>query len=290
MNLQPSNSPKYTGVRGLLASVLLLSACGDDASANNTEGHFSASNTDASSSTTGSTGPESSSTTDETGDDTTASTTTSDTSTSATEGMTDTGENLNCGDGILDEGEVCDDGNTNNADFCSEDCSAEQRIMTIASPRSNGALGGVEDADQMCAKIIGESEKITIPDTAFVQAWLSDGEVSPATRLPDFEGHYVDANGVVIAESHGDLLGLNLSNPLMVDENGEEVSGSVWSNVGAGGLPFSTEYHCEEWTTGSGDEMGFTGQIGAQGDQWTSDTAKDCNSILRLLCIVGEKK
>lgn len=182
-----------------VVGTLLNSACANDVH-DDTESSFSAGEV-----TTG--GDESS---------TTGSESTSTTTTETTESTT---ESTSSG------GAESDTGTTTTEDPNCE----EKRIIFITNNRFTGALGGLYDADQLCEKVFvnrQDSEGIN-PDTLFAQAWLADGIDSPKNRLPEFCGEYQDPNGTVIAKSHEDLLNSELINPLVVDENGEEVSGTV---------------------------------------------------------------
>lgn len=246
-----------------LVGSLISSGCADDTTEANVA--FSTSGTDANSNTN--TGTTDSSAMTDTGVASTgeASESTTTSGEADTDTDTTTGNNPNCGD---------------------------ERKIFITSEKFTGGFDGLSGADMLCNKILAGSENSDVmePGTFFAQAWLADESGSPQSRLDDFCGQYVDFNGNVIAENHSDLLGLRLVNSIVLDENGKEVGGSIWSNVAEGGVAAfnPSGYHCNNWTSNSIDERGFTGEIGAEGDQWTSDTIEQCNSIRHLICIVGE--
>ncbi|MBK8262288.1 MAG: DUF4215 domain-containing protein [Nannocystis sp.] len=191
-----------------------------------------------------------------------------------------------CGDGIVHEGvEECDDGNVDGDDGCSAACVVEELRVFVTSATFTGALGGLVEADNQCAKLAMIAK---LPGV--YMAWLSDGMMSPATRFglgEGYSGRFVLVNGEVVAEGWGELVDGTLGVAINVNEEGMGmVNKAVWTNTAAGGKAGSGA-HCQDWSAEDSGSKGWQGHSANGDGAWTADPqaeAQNCSNTARLYC------
>ncbi len=199
-----------------------------------------------------------------------------------------------CGDGVLNNnGETCEDGNTVSGDGCSSDCRDEDLLcggdgctMFSTSTTTQGAMGGFNGADAICA---ARAAVAGLPGRYI--AWLGSRDyqgTSARGRLAPASGPFVRTCGGSIATDLDDLLDGSISNPIQCDENGNSVSATgVWTGTAADGEP---NYSCSDWTTTAG--QGASGDESASGPAWTqlgdASGLRSCSDPRRLYCVEQE--
>ncbi|MBK8262289.1 MAG: hypothetical protein IPK80_13250 [Nannocystis sp.] len=191
-----------------------------------------------------------------------------------------------CGDGNLYVGvEACDDGNVDGDDGCSAVCAVEELRVFVTSASFTGALGGLVEADDQCAKLA-----VIAKLPGVYMAWLSDGMMSPATRFglgQGYSGRFVLVNGEVVAEGWGELVDGTLGGAINVNEEGMGmVNGAVWTNTAADGKAGGGA-HCKDWSAGDSGSKGWQGDSVKGDGAWTADPNAqqvNCNGYARLYC------
>jgi hypothetical protein len=180
--------------------------------------------------------------------------------------------------------------------------STSSKTVFITSQMFDGALGGLEGADDKCNQAAAAAGL-----SGTFKAWLSNSSTGPADRFVRAELPYVRTDGVRIADHWTDLVTCDqgpgkkecLDAPLKVDENGSHLGGfllQAWSSTGADGTPgtlvMGPVVNCADWTKSDPvvELMGATGQARLMGlDQldpdWTGVTGvAGCYVPLHLYC------
>lgn len=114
------------------------------------------------------------------------------------------------------------------------------------------------------------------------KAWMS----APATRFAKGVVPYVLPNGTVVASNWGDLVDGTLAHGIDVDEFGNSVTGSVWTDANAAGNAFSLSKNCSGWASASSSLDGSIGKVGATDLTWASQFGwhSQCNNQHHLYC------
>jgi cysteine-rich repeat protein len=119
-----------------------------------------------------------------------------------------------CGDGFQQAGvEECDDGGMNGG--CTEQCTWLTRFAFVTSSLYTGNMGGIAGADAECNM---RAQAAGLPGT--YMAWLSDNQVTPASRFVQSSVPYLKTNGAKIADNWADLIDSTLDSPLDTTEQG----------------------------------------------------------------------
>ena len=114
------------------------------------------------------------------------------------------------------------------------------------------------------------------------KAWMS----APATRFAKGVVPYVLPTGTVVASNWGDLVDGTLAHGIDVDEFGNSVTGSVWTDANAAGNAFSLSKNCSSWASASSSLDGSIGKVGATDLTWASQFGwhSQCNNKHHLYC------
>ncbi len=162
--------------------------------------------------------------------------------------------------------------------------SPTEKIVFATSQTWNGNLGGIFGAHAKCQ---AAAKAANLVGTYY--AWIGQDtnggfEVRDIFSKPSLPYKLVD--GTLIANSWADLTDGSLQNPINKDENGNAVTGNVWTNTtpsGAEGGPFGS---CNGWTSSSSGADGWRGSTSSATSGWTgtTDTGNICNQSYRLYC------
>jgi hypothetical protein len=167
-------------------------------------------------------------------------------------------------------------------------------FVTSAGPGKGADLGGLEGADQHCAKL---AKAAGAPDRTW-RAYLSTQ--APGLRDPNFvnardrigPGPWRNVMGVEVAKSVDDLHSpaSNLNKQTALDERGQVVNGTVdkpnrhdiltgsrADGTAFPGAPFS-DMTCGNWTKGGADGSAMVGHHDRAGPMMTSTWATSWNS------------
>jgi hypothetical protein len=173
-----------------------------------------------------------------------------------------------CGDNKLQpEYETCDLGLENGGVkgneqgiLCDVSCRAQQLRGFVTATAFTGNLGGVIEADVKCQAAAAAAG---LPEPKRFHAFLSTKEIDAkerfkavATALP-----YVLVTGKKFADNFNSLLAAGpLGEGVSVTETGDSLYGKdVATNTAPGGLHYSPDQHCQEWTS---DDMAYKGRFG----------------------------
>ncbi len=156
---------------------------------------------------------------------------------------------------------------------------------TLTDQQLNGVLG----ADTLCDQLAAASSNPAVNGRAY-NAWLSDWNVSAATRLVHILTPYVRPDGKRVAENFAALVaGLPLENAISIDETGNTQSGSVWTWTRADGNAGTGCSGTNTWGFGGGggpfggkeqqqqQQNPTIGTITSAAREWTdAQTTLDC--------------
>jgi hypothetical protein len=191
-----------------------------------------------------------------------------------------------CGNGIREYPEQCDPpGGDPVAEcgyataVCTATCECEPaKVIFVTSGSYQGDFGGLAGADAICqasSALLGGTFK----------AWLSDTYTSAADRLTHAVGHYVDVNGVKIADDWNDLTDGTIDNPISVNENGvSDTNLEVWTGTHTDGTSYLPLF-CLEWTYTNPADMPVYGTTGTTSFGWTQSAHGSCDVFRHLYCV-----
>lgn len=153
----------------------------------------------------------------------------------------------------------------------------------VTSSTYNGNLGGLGGADQKCqqaAEAAGLGGKWI--------AWLSTTSVNAKNRIPDTNVGYYRLDGVKIADDKADLTDGNISNPINVDDERNQVNARVWTSTNSNGMRAGggiSDNYCNNWKSGSYWYGGGVGNTSRSDSAWTYTTFfPPCDRNYRLYC------
>jgi hypothetical protein len=166
----------------------------------------------------------------------------------------------------------------------------EDKFVFVTSETYTGNLGGLQGADAKCQQLA-----INAGLPGVYKAWLSDNFASPSTRFNKAAVNYKLVNGVVIADSWGDLIDGNLHYAIQIDENGNILSGEwpltkVWTGTDYDGTSFPEyccndwEEFCYQWTQEVPSEGARFGQYNSDNTSWSRGVTDPCNEENHLYC------
>ncbi|MEA3439157.1 MAG: hypothetical protein U9R58_02640 [Chloroflexota bacterium] len=184
---------------------------------------------------------------------------------------------------------------------------SESKTVFITSQAFNGALGGLDGADDKCQ---AAADAAGLGGT--YKAWLSDSNGSPSTRFTHSAVPYVDTMNTIIANNWADLTTLDvvdgittiyyLQNPICTYENGEFISGSqsyedcnnentddyglmAWTNTYPDGtLNTAAFFSCNDWMSSVYSDHGNLGKTGYIRSAWTVWADTTCDNSFHLFC------
>jgi hypothetical protein len=178
-------------------------------------------------------------------------------------------------------------------------CQEDPKIVFVTSATYDGALGGLNGADQKCQSLANAAGL-----GGTFRAWLSDSTASPSTRFSKRGGPYKLVNGGVVALNWNDLITNGVKRTINVTERGaaptpatppsglaevcsDETSNLVWSGTTRSGTA-STDSFCGNWSSSSAGKT----SLGRWDDTkyWsaycrvTTDSTNRCASKAPLYC------
>jgi hypothetical protein len=156
------------------------------------------------------------------------------------------------------------------------------RIAFVTSTVQNGALGGLDGADDLCNSL---AVLALLPGT--YKAWLSTAATSAEDRLEHSVIPYARVDGVKVADDWDDLIDGVLEAAIRVDENGVLVSGDVWTGTRVDATTYAADatQDCEAFTSGIATPRARCGASTATNGTWTESSFPLCSTLLRLYCI-----
>ena len=157
-----------------------------------------------------------------------------------------------------------------------------ERVVFVTSTLLNGNLGGVAGADAKCQALADASSNSRVKGHAFL-AWVSTAATSPATRFVHGTKPYSLPNKLIIAFSWSDLVSGGLRAGIGVDENGMDRDALAWTGTRSENGMLSTTT-CSDWTSPSFITKGVTGNVGGNGNGWSSASETTCVTSARLYC------
>jgi hypothetical protein len=153
-----------------------------------------------------------------------------------------------------------------------------RRLIFVTSTRQDGALGGAEGADAICAE---RASAAGLSGT--YKAWLSTDTASASERLAHSDLPYRRTDGVTVADNWTDLVDGFLAAPIDRDENGDAQRSDVWTGSLTSGQ-VSEAGTCAGFTTNS-EGLGQCGDSSATGAEWSVNLTPSCGVSLRLYCL-----
>jgi hypothetical protein len=172
-----------------------------------------------------------------------------------------------------------------------------QRRIFVTSMGFSGAMGNVVGADNLCRSSAARGGL-----TGDFRAWIGNGTTSatPANSFVKSSVPYVRVDGVQIAADWADLTDGALTAPIVIDENGRDISVPqpdelgvtvVWTAVAPDGTnpPFITVISptatCNGWNQNVSPFSGQLGDATATSAAWTNASFGNCNGFFRLYCV-----
>jgi hypothetical protein len=153
-----------------------------------------------------------------------------------------------------------------------------RKFVFATSISYTAALGGHAGADQVCTDhaVAGD-----LPGE--YRAWLSTVEEPAAEHLVHSADPYVRTDDVLVAYDWDDLVDGELEAPIDRDEQGEMISGDVWTATLPDGAAYETD--CAGFTSASNEELSLCGNSAARSEAWTDNLLITCSTALRLYCL-----
>ena len=154
----------------------------------------------------------------------------------------------------------------------------------VSSTTSDGNLGGLNGADEMCNKA---AEQAGLGGDW--KAVLSTPETPVKDRLV-FDGPIYNLGGDEFASGPGQLWDdRDPSNAVTYTEHGGEVDGRVWTGTLARGAG-DEEDHCTRWTSNSSRKQANYGNSDRDDNGWidVGGSHADCSEELHLYCVDGQ--
>jgi len=142
-----------------------------------------------------------------------------------------------------------------------------------------GNLGGLTGADAKC------QERADAASLGGVfKAWLSDSSDSASSRLNHSTLNYLLVNDTLIASDWDDLTDGDLHARINVDELGNTVNGTAWTNTSRTGASRGSTRSCEDWTFELNTQDGYHGSLAWADYDWTEADFNSCSGNRRLYC------
>ncbi len=157
-----------------------------------------------------------------------------------------------------------------------------ERVVFVTSTMVSGNLGGVAGADAKCQALADVSSNSRVKGRTFL-AWVSTAATSPAARFVHGTKAYLRVDGAVVADTWNELLSGALRSGIALDENGKARDGQAWTGTRSDNGQLSTS-SCTDWTSSSLIAKGVTGNVGGNGNGWSSSTETVCVNAAQLYC------
>lgn len=152
-----------------------------------------------------------------------------------------------------------------------------EHTIFITSTITDGAFGGIDVADAICAG--AASGKLTGTFRAIVSV---DGDAA-ADRLV-INGPVRTVLGDLVASDGPDLWDTMIATPVDVNELGQtDVNVNAWTGTTATGQVAAD--HCSNWTDAGPQADGMRGLKGQTGSGWIAASNGNCNMGFHLYCI-----
>ncbi|KZN54342.1 DUF1554 domain-containing protein, partial [Pseudoalteromonas luteoviolacea] len=161
---------------------------------------------------------------------------------------------------------------------------ANNKAVFATSQVYSGNLGGSTGADAKCQSLADASD--AAPSGVY-KALLSTSSTT-ATRVIKDEHIYMRVDGRTVATG-SNLLSSTPSWEIDLDENGNSVTGHVWTNTNRFGQRIDWRV-CNDFTSSSTVDMysnngSVVGIIGTGSFTWLNGTVLSCNNNARLYCV-----
>ncbi|HSO39873.1 MAG TPA: hypothetical protein VLT33_45410 [Labilithrix sp.] len=156
------------------------------------------------------------------------------------------------------------------------------RLVFVSSTELPGNLGGVAGADAKCQALADASTLARVKGHAF-RAWVSTAASSTSSRFVHGTRPYRRTDLGLVALNWNNLVAGVLPGGISLDENGANRSGGAWTATTSKDALFSGS-SCLDWTTSSFAEKGTTGNVGGNGNGWSSSSDVPCAQPARLYC------
>lgn len=157
------------------------------------------------------------------------------------------------------------------------------RVVFVTSQSYAGNLGGVAGADAKCQALANASSAVRVKGRTFL-AWVSTSATSPSARFARGTMPYVGADGSLIASNWTDLTNGNISAGISRDETGAlSTVGGAWTGTTSAGATYAGSA-CTDWTSSAFGTKGISGNVGGNGNGWSSATNDDCTVRNALYC------
>ena len=172
---------------------------------------------------------------------------------------------------------------------------ADSRVVFATSQSFNGNLGNFSGADAKC-QAAAQSAALSGTYKAWIGGRMDNtgnggGTQNVSERMTHSTGPYLLTTGTKVADDWTDLTDGSLDHGIDRDENGNLVTGSVWTNTKTNGKAFDHRRDCgpggsqaDVWGSADQFESGHYGNVGDSGSTWTSNTNTTCTSLFHLYC------
>lgn len=147
------------------------------------------------------------------------------------------------------------------------------RIVFVSSTvYTADSIEGLAGADFACNALASAAEVPEVRGRRYV-AWLSDDIKSAKARLGSADGPWNRVDGARVADDVAHLLGTApLTNPIVLDEDGDEAAGYAWTGTNRSSTAYGM--NCVGWTMSTGS--GVVGALVPDATKWTSAKVEDC--------------
>jgi hypothetical protein len=194
-----------------------------------------------------------------------------------------------CGDGIRDPGEECDPLEPGVAGkSCNAQCFRDRLVFVTSERYIGDKIEGIIKADQACNEL-AEDAGLYAEGRAVAQmrAWLSASQYDAGTRVLFGEGRYVRPDGEVVVDGLDELFSGHLRAPISIDEIGNEINGTVWTNTRPDGTAVSKTDTCNNWSYNNQYVYSYLGGSMSTDLNWTYMNLEDpalCDFDAHLYC------
>lgn len=154
-------------------------------------------------------------------------------------------------------------------------------IVFVTSATTNGDIGDIEGADELCAA--ATSAGVPRVQGKPFKAWISTSSIQANTRFSKRKLEYRRLDGTIVAKDMDTIVAKGLDAVINQTETGGVAAGvEVWT----GTLPTGTRTPdtCGSWDDASTTLTGRVGRTDATDAFWTNATAVPCNTKAHVYC------